>query len=212
MESVRILLAIHHEILRDGITMILKENPDFSIANSVQTREDLLKTIIDDGYDILILDLDIPNLDSTSVIKKVKKENPDVNILPISGPREANEVKKVLQTDAAGFMFKRRGKDELLKALELINSGNQYLCRDTINILLDESDTNQTETGELTEREVEILELICNEHTNKEIANLLNISTRTVDAHRRNLLQKTGAKNTAGLVKYAVKHKIFTPK
>ena len=117
-----------------------------------------------------------------------------------------------MQAGASGYIFKKRGADELIKAVKEVNSGNQYLCNDTIELLVEGKKFRSTNkrAADLTERELQVLQLICREYINREIAEELGISVRTVDAHRRNVLQKTGAKNTAGLVKFAIKNDLFS--
>ena len=119
---------------------------------------------------------------------------------------------KMMEAGAAGYILKDLGKDELLKALKAIVSGKNYFSPEiTISVIKElTSPTKQSSlfNNPLTSRELEVLELIVKEHSNQEIADILTISIRTVDAHRRNLLEKTGSKNTAGLVKFAIKNKL----
>ena len=211
MNEPKILLAIYHEILRDGIEAILSEVHEYTISDSVRTKDELINHLGENDYNLLIIDLEIPEMKVKGAISEIKEINKEMKILPISGPLQSHQIKQLLQSGSDGFLFKRRGKDELLKAVNLILEGGHYLCDDTIRILVDDKEISTKATDDLTEREVEILELICREHTNQDIADMLHISVRTVDAHRRNLLQKTGAKNTVGLVKYAIKNNITTP-
>lgn len=211
MDKVNILIAEHHRIVRDGIKMILTELPGFQVADTVSTRDELLSFTFNGDTDIIILDLDMPELDMTNTIEKLKREHPAIRILCISDVEDQEQIKKVMVAGGSGYILKKRGKEEIIEAVEVMKNGNQYLCDETIKALVyDEGDdiAFDSEDSRITERELEILRLICEEYTNKESAEELGISIRTVDAHRRSLLQKTGAKNTAGLVKFAFKNQI----
>lgn len=213
MELVNILIAEHHRIVRDGIKMILTEVPGLEVTDTVSTKQELLSYIFDSNIDIIVLDLDMPDLDMKNTIETLKEENPQTNILCISDVEDKNQIKRVMVAGVSGYVLKKRGKEEIIEAIEVIKNGNQYLCDETIKALVhDKSDdvVFDVDASSITERELEILRLICEEYTNKESAEKLDISIRTVDAHRRSLLQKTGAKNTAGLVKFAFKNQIVS--
>lgn len=212
-KSANILLAVHHKIFRDGIKLILSDEKNFTVSNMVKNKEELLSAVAQNNYNILILDLDMPGLEIPGIIKKLTDKNPTLKILALSDANHPEKIKHVISAGTAGYMFKKRGKKELINAVKVILSGNQYLCDDTIKILTggyDGPQLKQKATEILTEREREVLNLICREYTNKEIGELLSISVRTVDAHRRNLLQKIDAKNTAGLVKFAIEQNIYS--
>lgn len=214
MASVNLLIAIHYQILRDGLKTILKNESDLAIRDSINSREELFASGELGNTDLLLLDLDMPEMDPVDGVNRLCKEYPDLKILALSDREDAGLTKSVMQAGASGYLLKKRGSDELLQAIREVNDGHHYVCDDTLRLLIDRDagkSGHSEEPGVLTERELQVLELICNEMTNKEIAKELSISVRTVDAHRRNLLQKTGARNTAGLVTYAIKNGIFQP-
>lgn len=214
-KSSGILIAVEARIFSDGIELIINDEPDLHVSRKVRNKADLLEGLKDDSSKLLILDLDVPDLDIPSIITSILEKSENLKILVLSETENPEQIKESMNAGAAGFIFKRRGRDELINAIKVILGGNQYLCDDTINILTgsySQVGTMGHSITELTERELEVLNLICREYTNKEIGDLLSISVRTVDTHRRNILQKTGAKNTAGLVKYAIKHNVFNIK
>lgn len=213
MDLVNILIAEHHRIVRDGIKMILTDVPGLKVVDAVASKEELLSFNFNGDTDIIVLDLDMPELDMKNTIEKLKRENPGIKILCISDVEDKEQIKRVMVAGVSGYILKKRGKEEIIEAIEVIQNGNQYLCDETIKALVHDKSNDlafDVESSSLTEREVEILRLICEEYTNKESADELGISIRTVDAHRRSLLQKTGAKNTAGLVKFAFKNQIVS--
>lgn len=207
-----ILIALHYKIVREGITKILSEDPDINVIGAAKNKEELCPYESEvDKIDIVVLDLDIPDLDSLSTIRCILEDHPDTHILAMSDDEDPQQIKNVMQAGASGYIFKKRGAGELVKAVKEVNAGNQYLCNDSVALLVKGGKTRSTsgQVADLTERELQVLQLICREHINREIAEELGISVRTVDAHRRNLMQKTGAKNTAGLVKFAIKNGLF---
>lgn len=213
MDLVTILIAGHHKIVRDGIKMILEEVPGVEVSKTFSDKQQLLAHKYSHAKEIIILDLDMPNLDMINSIKKIKEQNPGIKILCISDVNDQQQIKQVMVAGASGYILKKRGKDEIIEAVETIRNGNQYLCDESIKALVHDKDGDyvfDVEDSDLTFRELEVLELICEEYTNRESADELGISVRTVDAHRRSLLQKTGSKNTAGLVKFAVRNQIFS--
>ena len=207
-----ILIALHYKIVREGITKILSEDPDINVIGAAKNKEELCSYESEvDKIDVVVLDLDIPDLDSLSTIKSILEDHPDMHILAMSDDEDPHQIKNVMQAGASGYIFKKRGACELIKAIKEVEAGNQYLCNDTISLLVKGEKVRSTSEGveDLTERELQVLQLICREYINREIAEDLGISVRTVDAHRRNLMQKTGAKNTVGLVKFAIKNDLF---
>jgi len=213
MNLVNILIAEHHKIVRDGIKMILEDVPGIKVDKTVADKEELLSYSFKGSNEIIVLDLDMPDLDMQNTITELKENNPGVSILCISDVEEQQQIKQVMAAGVSGYMLKKRGKDEIIEAINVINNGNQYLCDESIQALVNDKEREamfDIEDSDLTYREMEVLELICDEYTNKESAEELGISVRTVDAHRRSLLQKTGAKNTAGLVKFAFRNQIFS--
>lgn len=205
------VIAVQYPILLEGIKKILTEESDITIKDIVQDKEDLFSLSLEENC-ILILDLNISELNGKDLVKILLKKHPELDILVLGDDEKQDDVKGVMQKGASGYICKKQSNDELVKAVKKINQGDIYLSDKTIGMLYNKpgvENENKIESAELTERECEILALICQELTNREIANRLSISVRTVDAHRRNVLQKTGAKNTAGLVKYAIKHQVY---
>lgn len=213
MKPTRILLSMHNSFFSEGIKNILAEQSGYEITNELFSSEALNNHVVNEETDILILDLDMPELDAGKFVHYWNSSYNQIPILAISYSIEYQLIRDVLDQGIAGYLLKKRGISELLKAIDFIIKGKKYLCNDILRTLVkDNLDTPHHITGtNITDREREVLFLICSEHTNTEIADKLNISVRTVDAHRRNLLQKTKARNTAGLVSYAVKHGFYHP-
>lgn len=210
MESVNILIAIQYQIVRDGIRKILEDEAGITITRTLRSVDEFSSEVFC-GQDILIVDLDMPGIKTPEIFRQIRDSHPSMRLIGISKSESGAKIKNFMEAGASGYLFKKRSAGDLIEAVRKVSNGEKYLCDEAIRLLVNLENANSADAGDITDREMEVLILICRELTNREIANQLGISVRTVDAHRRNILQKTGAKNTAGLVKYAIKHQIFTP-
>lgn len=215
MADIHILIADDHKIIRDGIKSILDNKHGFEIvAEAVDGREavDLCR---DTQIDLVLMDINMPDMSGIKATKKIKDQNPETKVLALTMMKEDEHIRQMIQAGASGYILKNSGHEELVKAIETVMKGKHYFSSDaTYAVMKDLVKSGGKRRGsgdpnDLTERELEVLELITHEFTNQEIAEKLTISVRTVDAHRRNILQKTGARNTAGLVRFALENELF---
>lgn len=215
MKNISIIIADDHQIVRDGITAMLDEYEEIRIVGEAANGPEVLELCKKDGIDLVIMDLNMGEMGGIEATKRVKKEHPGIKVLALTMMKDDQKIRDMIQAGASGYVFKNSGVEDLLEAIETVMEGELYFSDEAVSTLvgnLNKSDAErkrESEDSELTERELEVLKLICQEYTNKEIGDKLYISVRTVDSHRRNLLQKTGARNTAGLVRYAVEHNLL---
>jgi len=209
MKSLNILIADNRRVVREGIKSILSHDTECTIQGTVANLEDMFASIYKFMPNLLILNTDIPDRDGAQIVKKILKDFPTLKILAIIHSDAIDYIKDLLDAGVLGILLPDRKGDELVNALQLMKNGKQFLSKRIVKALANNKYTSKK--CRLTNRELQVLTLICKEHTNKEIAKKLNISVRTVDAHRRNILQKTNSNNTAGLVTYAIKHELYQP-
>ena len=209
MERIKILIADDHKIFRDGVRSILDKEKDMEVVAEAASGREVLEKLSKGPVDVLILDLDIGKPGGIEVTEMVRKDYPEVRILILSMIGLHEFVIQALEKGATGYLLKNTGKDEVLTAIRSVATGDSYFSREVSAILIEQ--LHNPATGKrgmvnvpLSAREVEVLKLIAQEFSNPEIAEKLYISIRTVDTHRRNLLQKLEVRNTAGLVKYAI--------
>jgi len=212
-KSANLLIGDNHKIVRDGIRAILKEESDLEIVGETSSAKELLDLCAGGSIDLIIVDLDLLLSSRMNLLATLQESYPNIKILALSSRFCRNNLKKIVHAEVDGLILKKSGKQVLLKALKTILSGQKYYGHEITeqviqNYVGSKSTNGRNDPHALTQRESEILNLICQEYTNQEIADKLHISVRTVDAHRRNLLQKTGARNTAGLVRFAMEHKL----
>jgi DNA-binding NarL/FixJ family response regulator len=201
-----LLIVDDHKVVRDGIAALIEEEGYYKVIAKVGNGKEALTKI--DEADIVILDLDMPEMGGLEFLRKVRELNTDLKIIVLTMIEQEEMIRTVVESGANGYVLKSSGAERLLEALESVKEGGFYFCSDATDIIMKKLtgfDNKETiKVDDITPREHEVLKLICDELTNVEIAEKLFISVRTVDTHRSNLLQKTGAKNTAGLVKFAI--------
>lgn len=212
MDNLKILIVDDHPIIRDGLKTLLSDSLDAEIDEAVD-GEDMKGKVKDEVFDLVLMDVKMPKVNGIEATKYLSEHYPDQKVLALSTYDDDSYIVSMLESGARGYVLKNAGKEELLEAIEVVLSGESYFSREVSSKLLNKylRDKQAPPTGEkaevpLTKREKEILKLIAEEFTNQEIAEQLFISPRTVDTHRRNLLQKLDVKNTAGLVRYAFEH------
>lgn len=216
MANIKILLADDHKIVRDGIKLMLEPHVGIDIEAEAGNGKEVLEVLENTVIDLIIMDINMPEMDGIEATRRVKESYPDIRILALTMSNDDLHIRQMIQAGASGYIMKSAGRSELKEAVNAIMNGKHYFSDEaTHSIMMDlvkgKGKSGSSEPVHITDRELEILELIVKEHTNQEIGEKLFISSRTVDAHRRNLLQKTGARNTAGLVKFAFQHNIISP-
>lgn len=207
---INILIADDHQLLIDGIKANLADIEDFDFVaeanNGYQVLEKLEEGI---SVDVILMDINMPKLDGLGCTKKVCRQYPHVKVIALSQYDEKRFVKWMVRNGASGYLLKDSDKDTLVKAIRSVHSGEKYFC-DRLSMRLVNQELKMEHTSDLfpklTGRELEILNLICQEYSSHEIADKLFISFHTVESHRANLMHKAGSKNTAGLVKWAVQN------
>lgn len=213
---IRILIADDHRVFRDGIISILENLEDIHVVGEASDGREVLEQMESANPDVVLLDISMGNVNGIDTAIILKQSYPTAKILVLSMHHESSYIVRMLEVGAAGFLLKDSGSRELVNAIRTVAEGGVYYSKQ-VSAAIIEHLTNRTKGKEkrinipLTKREQEVLRLIAEENSNAEIADRLFISIRTVDTHRRNLLEKLGAKNTAGLVKAAIKLGLINP-
>ena len=205
MANINILLVDDHDIVRDGIRMLLEDEVGFGIEAEAENGEEAIDACKEHDFDLIIMDISMPGMNGIEATEKIKESSPDIKVLALTMMDEDQHIRQMIEAGASGYILKSSDKIELVDAITTILEGKHYFSNDaTQSVMMDlvkgTDEKDETDPGNITDREKEVLELIVQQHTNQEVAEKLQRSTRNVDEHRRNLLQKKGAKNTAGLV------------
>lgn len=210
-EKITLALVDDHQIVIDGLMSLLKGHDKFRFAFATTNSGEVVEKIGQTPVDILLTDVMMPQLPGNQLAKQVKEKYPDVKILALSMSGQGDLVNEMIEdADISGYVLKNIGKQELIKALEKIAAGGIYFSEEVIDELQRVSQRRkQKEEAHLTDREIEIIRLIEKEYNNKQIAETLFISERTVETHRKNIFRKTETGSIIGLVKYAYEHKLI---
>lgn len=215
-KKIRIVLADDHKIIRDGLRSLLLTESKYEIVGEAENGQMALDLTTRLRPDLVIMDVNMPIMDGIDATRKISKDHPDSRVLALTMTNEQEHIRKMIDAGALGYILKNSGQEELVSAINAIVSGQNYFSDEVKDVIMQtivrkqyKNDKIVGEAIPLTRREKDVLNLIVQEFTNYEIAQKLFISVRTVDAHRRNLLEKTAARNTAGLVKYALENKLF---
>ncbi|MBX2816552.1 MAG: response regulator transcription factor [Saprospiraceae bacterium] len=205
---IRVFIADDHRVLVDGLQTLLLDIEDIQVVGTGHTGLEALAYLQDHEIDVLLLDINMPQLNGIETAKRVSKEFPSVHILALSMYNKASFIQQMLKNGAKGYILKNTGRDQLIEAIRTVASGQQYLGQSVsqtlMNNLLSGQDQSMSFIPEITPREKEVLHLIAKEHTTTEMSAALGISLNTVETHRKNLLSKFGVRNSVGLVRAAM--------
>lgn len=210
-EPVKIVIVDDHQIVIDGLRSLLEDVKDFSIIATTTDSTEISAILASNKVDVLLTDVMMPKLTGQQLAKQVRQKFPAVKILALSMSGQGDIVNEMINdADINGYILKNIGKEELLKAIYKIANGGIYFSDEVLTELEKVSSIKkQNEASQLTIREIEIIRLIEKELSNKDIAEQLFISERTVETHRKNIFRKTKTASVIGLVKYAYEHKLI---
>lgn len=204
MNKIKLLIADDHAILRDGIVSLLQSEEAFTVAGTAGNGYEVMDLINKNEYDVCLLDINMPGLDGMETAKLLKEKKPGIKIIMLTTYNDREIISELVHIGVAGYLLKNSDKQELVEAVHKVMKGRHYFSEEVENIIL--QGLNDKKSGEeitLTERELEVMHLLAREYTNDKIADTLHISYRTVETHRKNIMQKTKSHNLAGLLKYA---------
>lgn len=210
MDIIKLLIADDHQIIIDGIQSLLADEPAFQVigtAGNGREAIDFLKLL---QPNIILMDIDMPVLNGIEATKIIKADFSDVKVIILSMHNESGLIKTLLQAGADGYVLKNADKAELVEAIIMVQGGKSYFSADVTRSLANGDDKRASgfqkdnRVSDLTSREIEILKLIAEGYSNKEIGDKLFISHRTVDTHRTNLMKKLDVNNVAGIIRFAI--------
>lgn len=200
--KMKIFLTDDHAILLGGLIKILSVEDDMEVVGSAGSVQETLDQLTQKNVDLLITDYNLPDDDGLALVRKVKRKYSHVKIIVLSMHDEAHLIKEILKEGVNGYILKKDSHEELVSAVRAVKNDKIYLSSD-VNAMLMKGLNGTEEQKLLTDREREILKLIAKEYTNRQMAEELFISERTVETHRKNIFRKTGTNNLVGLIKFA---------
>ena len=207
---IRLIIADDHPVIIGGLKTILEKEAEISLVAEVHNGIELLKILKNQKADVILMDVNMPEMNGIEATKQVKKNHPEIKVLAFSQYEEKRFVKQMLKTGASGYLLKNSAASEIIKAIQVTHEGGMYLSAELPNIFAGPKNKQHSNYlfPDLSKREMDVLKEIYQEKNSQEIAESLCISRNTVECHRSNILLKVGAKNTAGLIKWAIENEI----
>ncbi|MBL0341318.1 MAG: response regulator transcription factor [Bacteroidetes bacterium] len=215
MKPLNIIIADDHPLFREGLERaLLRIQPDFQIFHASHGIK-VLELLDSEVVDIIFMDIRMPDRDGIEITRSIRKFNTNVKIVAVSMIDDRVTVIKIVKAGANGFLHKNTDVGELEKAIETVMAGRFYVCHEIADYESEFQDKDyEVESNSqvlLSEREIEILQLICNQYSSKEIGLKLNLTEKTIETHRNRLILKTRSKNVVGLIIYAVEKGYILP-
>jgi DNA-binding NarL/FixJ family response regulator len=214
-KKIRIIIADDHDVYRDGLQLLLSKDPSIQVAGEAENGRILVEMIPEIQPDIVISDLRMPGMDGVAAISFINREHPGVKTIALSTFDSEHLIVEALEAGAVGYIIKNAQKGEIIDAIHTVYDGHPYYCRSTslrLVKMISNSDFNPYNIKEaqmFTEKDKEIIKLICEEKSNKEIGESLFMSSRTVEGIRSRILEKMKVKTAAGIAIYAIKNSLY---
>ena len=214
MSKIKILIVDDHQIVRDGIKLYLEKNPDFDIVAEADSGEEAVRLLKNIDVDLVMVDINMKGMSGIETTQQIMKDHPQLRVLALTMHNDYQHIKSMMDAGASGYVLKSCDEEEVVGAINSVINDEIYYSKEVAQTVMNnmakkrKKATHEIMTP-LTPRELEVYKLILEEMSNQEIADKLFISVRTVEVHKRNLLEKTGAKNSTGLVLYAIKNELF---
>ncbi len=214
LEKITIALADDHEIFLDGLNMMLEKIPEFTIIGQAKNGEELIELVENNHPDVILTDIQMPKMDGIEATRNLIAKNPLTKIIALSMFDEDNMIAEMIEAGAKGYLLKNADKKEIIFAIHTVHNNHSYYCETAsvrlLRLIARNRKQNLADLKEFTIREMEIIKMVCKQKTAQQIADELFISKRTVDGYKQKIEDKMEVKNTAGLVVYALSHKLIT--
>jgi DNA-binding NarL/FixJ family response regulator len=214
-KNISLVIADDHEIFRDGLALLINKQENMSLVGQASNGRELIELVADKKPDVVLTDIKMPYLDGIAACRLMLQQDPTLKIIALSMFEEDDLIVEMLEAGAKGYLLKNADKREIQEAILTVNEGNIFYCKHTSNrlaslIVKSKFEPQKKKSGELfTERERQIIQLICRQHTAQEIGDQLFLSKRTVEGYRTRILEKMEVKNTAGVVVFALKYNLI---
>lgn len=213
MSKTKIVIADDHHILLDGLKAMLEKQDNIDVLGVYDNGQALLDELPKRKPDVALVDINMPGMKGPELTQKIKELNPAVYVITLSMYDDAGHIMEMIEAGVSGYLLKNVNDKELVEAITQVMAGKMYFSSEvseklTSLVVHQQKKLDEPTKPKLTERELEILKLIANEHSNAQIAEMLFISERTVETHRKNMLRKTNNKTIVGLLKYAMEAKL----
>ncbi len=205
MEPIRVLIADDHAVLREGVCALLSQHPDICVVGQATNGVEALAQVAALAPDIVLMDISMPEMDGLEATRQIKARSPQTRVLILTQHDSREYVLALVRAGAAGYILKKSGGAELLNAIRAVATEGAFLHPSASRVLIDQIDDSAAQPPRLTEREKQVLRMVADGKSNKEIAQELCLSAKTVMVHRTNIMAKLDLHSRTELVKYAIR-------
>jgi DNA-binding NarL/FixJ family response regulator len=211
MSKIRVLLVDDHQIIIDGLKSLLNNSGEIAVVGEANNGREAIRILDLIEIDVVLMDIDMPVMNGIDTLKEIRRQGSAVKVIILSMHNEAGMIKSLVNLGANGYLLKSSSQDEVVNAIRKVADGQSYFSTEVTLSLLNKAQSGiqvNQQVELLTDRETEVIQLIAEGFSNKEIGEKLFISHRTVDTHRTNIMKKLNVSNIAGLISYAIKNGI----
>lgn len=208
---IKILIVDDHPVVRKGLRQIVEETKDITVADEAETGHEVLKKVKKNKYDVVLLDISLPDMNGLEVLRELKSEHPEINVLILSIYPEEQYAMRAFRGGASGYLTKEKLPDELILAIKTVKQGRKYITPSVAELLAIniEKDRNGLPHEVLSDREFRIMCMVASGKTASDIADELSLSVKTVSTYRYRILKKMKMKNNAEIIRYVIEQKLI---
>ena len=218
MSKTKVLLVDDHTIVRQGIKALLDTQEGIEVVGEAEDGREAIEKVKQMAPNVIVIDITMPNLNGIEATRQIKKINPEIKVLVLTVHDNEEYIHRILQAGASGYLLKESAVSDLVSAINAVEKGDIFLSPSISKVVVKDYIRHaETESGEfdslniLTNREREVLQLIAEGHTNKDIARILKLSIKTIDVHRSHIMDKLNIRDITGLVKYSIRKGLIKP-
>lgn len=215
--KIKVLIVDDHQLMIEGLKVLLEDEENISVVSGAVSISEALEILHSSSVDIVLMDINMPEASGIDTTRKIKELFPSVKVIALTMHEDISIISKMIKAGASGYILKRTNMQEVIDAIKIVYQNGRYLSANVQNVIMDNLmspdellDAAQEGKAILSARELEVLQLIAKECSNEQIGEMLYISERTVEAHRRNIFIKTKTKSIVGLIKYALNEGLVT--
>jgi DNA-binding NarL/FixJ family response regulator len=212
---IKVIIADDQALFREGLKLLIQDAADIAVMGEAANGDEVLDIVLKEKPDVVITDIQMPEMDGIELTKVLQESYPEIKVIALTMYQEDYLIVDMLEAGAKGYLLKSSGREKLIEAIHAVYGNGSYYCETTSKKLMKKIAASKVQTGSVedaslfTESEKKIIELVCLQQSNKEIAENLHLGVKTIESYRNKIFCKMGVKNMAGMVIYAIRAGLF---